>query len=298
MHALDLATSWPVDHVSIAVLQRNLEAPQAAAQITTSGDPDRTYRLASLAKPITAWATLIAVEEGLLQLDAPIGQPGCTLRHLLSHAGGYAFDGDRPISPPGKRRIYSNTGIEMAATAVAAAADMPFGQYLTEAVLQPLGMESTTLRGSPAHAMYSNVADMCRFVDELITPRLVSAETAAMAVLPVFPQLSGIVPGVGRYEHCSWGLGFEVKGNKVPHWMGTTNSSRAFGHFGGAGTFVWVDLGVARHRALACVALTDRPFDEWAAQALVLWPQLSDAVIAQSLTVPASSGSIAGEADS
>jgi CubicO group peptidase (beta-lactamase class C family) len=138
--------------------------------------------------------------------------------------------------------------------------------------------------------MYSNLVDMCRFVGELITPTLVSAPTAAMAVQPVFPQLSGIVPGVGRYEHCSWGLGFEVKGDKVPHWTGTTNSSRAFGHFGGAGTFVWVDLGVARHRALACVALTDRPFDEWAAQALALWPQLSDAVIAETLAGPELAG--------
>ena len=99
----------------------------------------------------------------------------------------------------------------------------------------------------------------------------------------MFPDLAGIVPGVGRYERCSWGLGIEVKGDKRPHWMGTTNSSRAFGHFGGAGTFVWVDLGVARHRALACVALTDRPFDLWADEALVLWPAFSDAVIAEAL---------------
>jgi hypothetical protein len=62
--------------------------------------------------------------------------------------------------------------------------------------------------------------------------------------------------------------------------MGTTNSPDAFGHFGGSGTFLWVDLGVAPS-ALACVALTDRSFDEWGADALVKWPQLSDAVIAE-----------------
>jgi CubicO group peptidase (beta-lactamase class C family) len=286
MRALDLAATWPVEHASLAVVQRTLgenDAPNAASQIDTLGDIDRSYRLASIAKTITAWATLIAVEEGVLDLDTPIGQPGCTLRHLLAHAGGYPFEGDEPIAPPGRRRIYSNTGIEMAAAAVEAAAEMPFGAYLTEAVLGPLGMSSTTLRGSPAQGVWSTVADMCRFVDELIAPRLLSRDTASAARQPVFPDLAGIVPGVGRYERCSWGLGFEVKGDKERHWMGTTNSSHAFGHFGGAGTFVWVDPGVARRRVLACVALTDRPFDAWAAEALVLWPQLSDAVIAEAL---------------
>lgn len=202
MRSLDLATTWPVDHLSIAVVQRSLDSPTAAATHLV-GDPDRVYRLASVAKPITTWAALIAVEEGLLRLDTPIGQPGCTLRHLLSHAGGYSFDGDEPITRPERRRIYSNTGIELAAAAVEAAAEMPFQHYLTQAVLEPLGMVSTSLRGSPAHGMFGTVTDMCRFVDELIAPRLISAETAALATQPVYPDLSGIVPGVGRYERCS-----------------------------------------------------------------------------------------------
>ena len=51
---------------------------------------------------LTAWAVLIAVEEGVVGLEDAVGQPGCTLRHLLAHAGGYPFDGpdpDRPASP-------------------------------------------------------------------------------------------------------------------------------------------------------------------------------------------------------
>jgi CubicO group peptidase (beta-lactamase class C family) len=289
MQSLELAAQWPVDHVSVAVLQRPFHTPDARPRIDTFGDQHRQYRLASIAKPITAWATLIAVEEGLLDLDSPIGQPGCTLRHVLAHAGGYAFDGEAPISPPGRRRIYSNTGIEMAAAAVEAAAGMTFADYLTEAVFQPLGMVSTSLRGSPAHGMWSTAADLCRFVDETIESRLLSAETVQQATNPVFPELAGVIPGLGRYDPCPWGLGIEVRGRKSPHWTGTTNSSHAFGHFGGAGTFVWVDLGVARHRALACVALTDRPFDDWSAQALVMWPQFSDAVIAEVLTTEAAS---------
>jgi CubicO group peptidase (beta-lactamase class C family) len=289
MRSLELAAQWPVPNVSVAVLQRSLEAPGSSTAAATFGDVDRSYRLASITKTITAWATLVAIEEGLLELDTAVGQPGCTVRHLLAHAGGYAFDGAEPISPPGRRRIYSNTGIEMVADAVAAAAAMAFSDYLTEAVLEPLGMTSSSLRGSPAHGMVSTTADLCRFVDELIAPRLISNETAALATRPVFPELAGVVPGLGRYDPCPWGLGIEVRGDKAPHWTGTTNSSHAFGHFGGAGTFVWVDLGVARHRALACVALTDRPFDQWSQQALVMWPQLSDAVIAEVRSAEAAS---------
>lgn len=278
MRALELTATWPVPNVSAAALV----VPRSGPAVThTIGDAGRQYRLASIAKPITAWAVLVAVEEGLLSLDSPVGQPGCTLRHLLAHAGGYPFDGPDPITTPGKRRIYSNTGIEMAAAAVAEAADLPFEVYLREAVLEPLGMDATTLRGSPAHAIWSTLDDVVRFAAELIEPRIVSSATAHEATTAVFPDLSGVVPGVGRYARCTWGLGLEIKGDKAPHWTGPSNSPGTFGHFGGAGTLLWVDVGALDDRTVACIALTDRPFDDWAHEALRLWPSLSEAVLAE-----------------
>lgn len=270
MEALRLTASWPVDHVAAAVV-----APDGS--VTTTGDVDRSFRLASITKVLSAWATLVAVEEGIVELEQPAGQAGCTLRHLLAHAGGYAFDGVEPISPPERRRIYSNRGIELVADAVAAAASMTFADYLHEAVLEPLGMAATALRGSPAHGAVSNVDDLLRFVAELRRPRLVSAATAAMATSVQFPQLAGVVPGFGRYEPCPWGLGVEIRGQKSPHWTGRANSVATFGHFGGAGTVLWVDPGVA----VACIALTDRPFDQWADDARLAWPALADAVLAE-----------------
>ena len=59
-----------------------------------------------------------------------------------------------------------------------------------------------------------------------------------------------------------WGLGFELKDAKSPHWTGTRNSRRTFGHFGGSGTFLWVDP----EPGLATACLTDREFDEWASR--------------------------------
>ena len=270
MTALDLTTSWPVEFVSAAVLR-------AGTTVATIGDVDRVQRLASISKPMTAWATLVAVEEGIVELDQPIGQPGCTLRHLLAHAGGYPFDGPDPIARPETTRMYSNTGIELVADAVARASAMAFADYLHEALFAPLAMTHTALRGSAAHGVHSNLADTCRFVAEVMRPSLIHATSAADAERIHYPTLAGIVPGVGRYEQCPWGLGFEVRGTKTPHWTGTTNSPRTFGHFGGSGTMFWIDPD----RDLALVALADRDFDQWAATALTVWPELSDAVIAE-----------------
>jgi len=277
--ALEQTQRWPVANVSAAVV--GAQAGASADVVATVGDQDRVYRIASLAKTVVGWVAMVAVEEGTIALDDPLGQPGCTVRHLLSHAGGYAFDGPDPIARPGARRMYSKTGIEMVADAIAHAADMPFDEYLRGAVLDPLSMTVTELRGSPAHAMWSTARDMCSFVRELMCPTLISVASATCATTPAFSDLAGVIPGLGRFDPCPWGLGFEVRGNKTPHWTGSCNSPETFGHFGGAGTFLWVDRGIPGGRSVGCVALTDRSFDEWSAEALVLWPQLSDAVIAE-----------------
>ncbi len=265
---------WPVDNAAAAVVVDG-------EVIATYGETGRQFRLASISKTIAAWAALIAVEEGVIGLDTVVvpNTNDATLRHLLAHAGGYPFDGPEPIVSIERKRIYSNTGIEVAAGAVEAAAGMAFEDYLTLGVLEPLGMSATQLRGSPAHGVWSTVDDLSRFVAEVMTPRLLSAQTAADAIRPHFASLGGIVPGVGRFDTCPWGMGFEVRGDKSPHWTGSLNSAATFGHFGGAGTFMWIDPSAVPGRVIGVVALTDRRFDQWASDALRLWPELSDAVI-------------------
>ena len=267
--ALSTCRTWPVDRVSAGVTDRT-------AVRATIGDETSTYRLASLSKVLTSWAILVAVEEGSVSLADEVGPPGSTLRHCLAHASGYAFDGTEPISRVGARRIYSNTGIEAAAEHVAVRAGMPFSTYLADAVFSPLGLDRTELRGSPAHAVHSCLSDMLTFSREILSPVLISRETADDAMSVQFPELSGVVPGMGTYDPNPWGLGMEIHGDKYPHWMGRRTSARTVGHFGGAGTMFWVDPD----RGLALVALTDRPFDDWAESALSAWSSLSDAVIA------------------
>ena len=274
--ALDLLHEFPVPTTAGAVLLDG-------RVVDTEGCVDHRFRLASLSKAITAWAILIGVEEGIVALDEPVGPAPTTgvrtLRHLLAHAGGYGFDGPTPIVSPERKRIYSNTGIEVAADHLATAADMAFGDYLRLGLFEPLGMSASTLDGSPAFAMWSTVSDVTAFLTEVTKPTLISPATAADARRPQFPSLGGIVPGVGRFDTCPWGMGFEIRGDKSPHWTGTHNSAATFGHFGGAGTMMWLDPDVAPGHTLGVVALADRPFDEWAGDALRLWPALSDAVI-------------------
>ncbi|MFK7917135.1 MAG: serine hydrolase domain-containing protein [Ilumatobacter sp.] len=272
--ALALTGTWPVNRVAAAVVIDG-------AVVDRIGATDHAFHLASISKTVSAWGILIAVEEGIIALDEVVDASvnGATLRHLLAHAGGYGFDGPDPIAAPERRRIYSNTGIEVAAAAVAQRSGMEFQEYLQLGVFDPLGMAASSLRGSPAHAMWSTVDDLTRFMDEVSAPRLVSGAMAVEAARPHFPTLGGIVPGVGRFDTCPWGLGFEVRGDKSPHWTGTRNSAATFGHFGGAGTLMWVDPLAIDGRTLGLVALTDRPFEQWAVDALRLWPELSNAVI-------------------
>ena len=82
---------------------------------------------------------------------------------------------------------------------------------------------------------------------ELLAPTLVAAETHAEMVAVQFPGLDGVLPDFGRFSPLDWGLGVELKATKAPHWSGTLTSPATFGHFGGSGTFLWVDpaIGVA-----------------------------------------------------
>ena len=195
MRALEQISGWGARTAAAGVTD-------AEATVATDGAAEHVFRWASVTKPVTALATLVAVEEGIVDLDEPAGPPGSTLRHLLAHASGLPPDDGPPLAPT-----------------------------------------------------------------------LVAPETLAEATQVQFPGLAGVLPSFGRHDPNDWGLGFELRGEKRPHWTGSQNSPRTFGHFGAAGTFLWVDPDAG----LACAALTDREFGDWAKDA---WPRLSDAVLA------------------
>ncbi|MFC0082678.1 serine hydrolase domain-containing protein [Aciditerrimonas ferrireducens] len=271
--ALARARGWPAPQVAVGVV---LAEPPGGPirQVVRAGAHRTAQPWASVSKLLVALAVLLAVEEGTLTLDEPAGPPGATVRHLLAHASGLAPDERRVLAPPGARRIYSNAGYEVLAETLAARSGMPFDAYLAEGVLWPLGMEGTVLPpgASPASGVVGPLDDMVRLASELLAPRLLDRSTLAEATQVAFPGLAGVVPGVGRFDPCDWGLGVEVRDGKVPHWTGTRASARTYGHFGRSGSFLWVDP----EAGCACCGLTGRSFGPWA---LAVWPPFADAVL-------------------
>jgi CubicO group peptidase (beta-lactamase class C family) len=244
----------------------------AGGVVEVRGDATLAGGWASVTKMVTALGVLVAVEEETIDLDEPAGPPGSTVRHVLAHASGMAFAGDLVLDRPGRRRIYSNHGFELLGGLVADRAGIPFSSYLTEGVLAPLGMAATRLEGSAAAGLVGPLDDLVRLASELLAPTLISPTTFASATTVAFPGLGGVLPGFGRQSPLDWGLGFEIRDGKSPHWTGTRNSPATFGHFGRTGSFLWVDP----EAGLALSVLTGEDFAPWCRDA---WPALSDAVL-------------------
>ncbi|HET7138468.1 MAG TPA: serine hydrolase domain-containing protein [Gaiellaceae bacterium] len=261
MEALRQVEGWPCEHAAVAV---------TGAAEASVGDAARRFPWASVTKLATAVAMLVAAEEGIVDLDEPAGPPGATVRHLLAHAAGLPFEQGAPIARPGTRRIYSNYGFEVAAALVAERAEMPFEDYFTHVWRGT----TTVLAGSAGSGAEGTLDDLLAVARELREPSRIAPETLDEARAVQFPGLVGVLPGFGRQEPNDWGLGLELRDAKSPHWTGSRNSPRAYGHFGRSGTFLWVDpeAGVA----LAC--LTDLAFGDWARAA---WPRLADSVLTE-----------------
>jgi len=264
-NALSRIDTWGAEHAAAMVV-----GPRGV--IATHGDAGHDYRWASVTKLATALAVLVAVEGGLIDLDESAGPPGSTVRHLLAHASGLPFEGSEPIADPGRRRIYSNPGFDILGSLVGDRTGTAFDVALGVSVLGPLGMHGTRLLERPSQGLHGPLDDLGSLACELMRPSLVPAGLFAVATTVAFPGLVGVLPGVGRFDPLDWGLGFELRDGKTPHWTGTRNSPATFGHFGGAGTFLWVDPAVG----LALAVLTDREFGPWSLEA---WPALSDAVL-------------------
>jgi CubicO group peptidase (beta-lactamase class C family) len=266
VEALRQVEDWPVGFAAAGVVT-------AEGPVATHGDPRATLPWASVTKLLTALASLVAAEEGVLELDEPAGPSGSTVRHLLAHASGLPPDGETPIAQAGTRRIYSNAGFEVLARFVTERAELAFTAYLRHAVREPLSL-SAVLDGSPASGVRGTLTDLIALGREFLAPTVIASETLSEATAVAFRGLVGVLPGFGRMDPNDWGLGFEVRDEKRPHWTGERNSPQTFGHFGQSGSFLWVDPVAG----VACACLCDRDFGDWAKDA---WPRLSDAILAE-----------------
>jgi CubicO group peptidase (beta-lactamase class C family) len=139
---------------------------------------DTRFRIGSVTKSFTALAVLQLVEEGRIDLDAPLeryvtgfhlageDQPRVTIRHLLSHTSGVGtWTGWRDfadpdddfaamvreagprttlVAPPGERFEYANANYVALGAVIEAVTGQRMEDYLTERVFAPLGLDDTS----------------------------------------------------------------------------------------------------------------------------------------------------------
>lgn len=249
-----------------------LGVSDAESTLYTQGDPTRVFDLASVSKPLAALGALIAVDRGLIDLDEPAGPEGATVRHLLAHTAGYAFDGDETVGAVGARRIYSNTGFEVLTAHLEDATGYDYADWMEQTVISGLDLVDLEVSGSPAAGYRGSLRDLLAVGRELLAPTLIPEELWREATSVQFPGLSGILPGYGRQKPNDWGLGFEIRGEKDPHWTGAHSSPQTFGHFGQAGSFLWVDPV----RGLTAAFLGEQSFGP---DHVRIWPGVTDALL-------------------
>ena len=242
---------------------------------------ERSFPWASVTKPATALAVLVAVEEGSLSLDEPAGPPGSTVRHLLAHASGLGPEPGPPLAAPGidpdlfERRLpgcwptwWRSGRASPSPTTCARVCSIRWAWSDT-------GLDPAVAAGRGRRRAWPARSPTCSSLGrELAAPTLISAETHRAATSVQFAGLAGVLPGFGRFDPCDWGLGVEIRGDKHAALDRAANSPRTFGHFGRSGSFLWVDP----EAGVLCAGLSDRPFGPWAARS---WPALADAVLAE-----------------
>src|SRR5699024_37643 len=217
--------------------------------LSLDGDVEHVFAWKSVTKPLAALAALVAIDQGKVSLDEPAGPEGATVRHLLAHASGPPFD-EGPTQSPQQRRVYSNL------------------------VIEPLELTTTSMTGSPAHSASGSTLDVLALGLELLTPTLISADLAESARTVQFPGLPGVLPGFGKQTHNDWGLGYEIRSDKSPHWTAPEANPATFGHSGQSGSFLWVDPDAR----LTAAFLGERSFRSDVHGEL--WPRLNSEVLA------------------
>jgi CubicO group peptidase (beta-lactamase class C family) len=245
-------------------------------------DPETTmFRLASISKLFTWISVMQLVEQGKLDLDADVntyldfqiapafGKP-VTLRNLMTHTGGFEEEvrdilltdpkkaiplrqyliENQPhrIFPPGEVPAYSNYGVGLGGYVVQRASGMPFEQYVSEHIFQPLGMKHSSFNQplaeglspfasdgyrsdtekpavgfeifspAPAGGVSSTASDMGRFAQALLNGgeleghRILKPETLQAMWTKQFVA-SPVLPPIGMGFYQTWRNGLHFIGH-------------------------------------------------------------------------------------
>ena len=151
-------------------------------------DSTRPIIIGSLSKAFTATAVMTLVEEGRIELDAPMqrylpgvvfedpGMGAVTVRHLLNQTSGIPGDapradgrdaelsahvealrGVRLVSTPGEQHIYSSPNYQLLGRIIEVVSGQSFGAYVQRRILDPLQMTSSSVTGAERAAAGHNL---------------------------------------------------------------------------------------------------------------------------------------------
>ena len=217
------------------------------------------------------------------------------------------------LSAPGERLRYSNAGYGVIARLVTQISEQPFWKVAQDRVLDPLGIgnivadpRGPTLElvahlsdtshpgtdietynsahwrglGLPWGGLFGTPRDAVHFASAFLPSgeRVVSeAATSLMTTDQTMGVPGGVESAKVHWDPGSWGLGWELKGEKRRHWTGDYTSVRTFCHFGHAGTLLWGDPD----HDLALAVFANRTVTHMWGFILPRWQRLSNAVIAE-----------------
>ena len=148
----------------------------ANIETNTPATADTIFQIQSVTKQFTATAIMMLVEEGKVDLDAPVGKyldgtpeiwQSITVRRLLTHTSGikdyineptqslrlevtdaevFAAAVTRPLDfPVGDRYAYSNTNYHLLGMMIHKISGKPYGDFLQERIFAPLAMKDTRI---------------------------------------------------------------------------------------------------------------------------------------------------------
>jgi CubicO group peptidase (beta-lactamase class C family) len=233
----EIIARWNVPGMGVGIVQgseivyaRGFGVQSLETQVPVT--PDSVFCLASIAKCFVACAILQLVEQGRLELDAPLIQylpyfrldddryRLITLRQILSHTSGMpdmsedeyddlvanpesdegaaeryvrALSGRKMIADPGERFAYSNIAYNVLGDLIAKVSGQTFEAYMKERILQPAGMDSSTF-------LLSEVDQRRLAVPHVRTPGL--------NVNPIYPYHRADAPAsflhVSVVDACHW----------------------------------------------------------------------------------------------
>jgi CubicO group peptidase (beta-lactamase class C family) len=241
--------------------------------------PQTRFQIASVSKQFAAAAVMLLAESGTVELHEPVARwlPGCppqwrrvTLHHLLTHTAGVrhwddapGFQPSQPMDPgerlsliqqaplltePGTRWLYSSPGYLLVGLIVERASGRPYPGFLTERILSPLGLASTTAGATPAGAamarghrsgrpveswdlsamagtgdICSTAGDLARYTTALHSGGLLTADSMRLMCTPHAPAGDGESGDGGWLASDGYGYG---------HYIGTIGGRAAYFHTG------------------------------------------------------------------